>query len=275
MTRRYYSSRKRPGNLSLDDLYVKLQNLFLLFRDQSYFEQSGISENDYADSIKYEAALVLTFQPFPITKWTPGEVTEEHIFDTLEFLYDLASKPGEQVRMRDDTGFDYWSREFDKKAGGTDLRTKANAFLAEYNAGYELTEEGEIVELGAHGLQHILNAEIISYDEENVDSKVRSAIYKWRNRNSTVQDKKEAIREVADVFEWLKKTKRLSGVLDKKDESALFDIANNFAIRHHDPKQKTKYDRGIWYAWIFHFYLATYHACIRLLTKPEKGKKGG
>ena len=29
-----------------------------------------------------------------------------------------------------------------------------------------------------------------------------------------------------------------------------FDIANNFAIRHHDPKQKTNYDQTIWYAWI-------------------------
>jgi hypothetical protein len=79
---------------------------------------------------------------------------------------------------------------------------------------------------------------------------------------------------MADVFEWLKKAKNLAGVLDKKDESVIFDLANNFAVRHHNPNQKINYDRAIWYSWIFHFYLATYHAAVRLLIKHEKkGKK--
>jgi hypothetical protein len=68
----------------------------------------------------------------------------------------------------------------------------------------------------------------------------------------------------------LKKTKELSKILDRKDESALFELANNFAIRHHNPDQKTNYDRAIWYSWMFHFYLATYHAAIRLLIKHEQ-----
>jgi mannitol/fructose-specific phosphotransferase system IIA component (Ntr-type) len=99
---------------------------------------------------------------------------------------------------------------------------------------------------------------------------VRNAIAKWRNRHLSLSDKKEAIREMADVFEWLKKTQDLGSVLDRKDESAIFEIANSFAIRHHDPKQKTNYDRAIWYSWMFHFYLATYHAAIRLLIKKNK-----
>jgi hypothetical protein len=107
-----------------------------------------------------------------------------------------------------------------------------------------------------------------------VDSKVRDAIVKWRNRHLSLDEKKTAIREMADVFEWLKKAKNLAGVLDKKDESVIFDLANNFAVRHHNPNQKINYDRAIWYSWIFHFYLATYHAAVRLLIKHEKkGKK--
>ena len=81
---------------------------------------------------------------------------------------------------------------------------------------------------------------------------------------------KAAIRELADVFEWLKKSKELAKVLDKKDESAIFDLANNFAIRHHNPNQKANYDHAIWYSWIFHFYLATYQATIRLLMKHQQ-----
>lgn len=62
-------------------------------------------------------------------------------------------------------------------------------------------------------------------------------------------------------------------MLDSKDEAAIFELANNFAIRHHNPKQKTNYDQTIWFSWIFHFYLAIYHAAIRLLIKKETSKK--
>jgi len=55
----------------------------------------------------------------------------------------------------------------------------------------------------------------------------------------------------------------------------IFDLANNFAIRHHNPTQKSNYDKTIWYSWMFHFYLATYHAVIRLLIKKEKGDTQG
>ena len=75
---------------------------------------------------------------------------------------------------------------------------------------------------------------------------------------------------MADVFEWLRKSKKLEKALNKKDEAALFEIANKFAIRHHDPSQKTDYDVTIWHSWMFHFYLATYHAVIRMLLKVKR-----
>ena len=58
-----------------------------------------------------------------------------------------------------------------------------------------------------------------------------------------------------------------------RTEQACLQWINNFSIRHHDPSQKRGYDENIWYSWIFHFYLATYHAVIRLLQKYEKGTK--
>ena len=272
MTRRYYSSRIKPKSLTLEELYQKFQALYLLFRDKDFFKgKAGITKNILPEAIMHEAALDLSFQPFPITKWSPESTTEDHIFDTLEFLYDHVATPGEWVGMTDETGWNYGDYgSYNDATGQEEFRNRANAFLADYKTGFELTEEGIILARGTDGLQHILDAEIIPYDEENVDSKVRNAITKWRNRHLSLSEKKEAIRELADVFEWLKKTKELGTVLDGKDESALFDLANNFAIRHHNPSQKTNYDRTIWYSWIFHFYLATYHAAIRLLIKKEK-----
>ena len=174
--------------------------------------------------------------------------------------------------MTSPTGFQYSDYDtYDSEVGREEFREKANMFLADYRAGYELAKDGRILAATDSGLKHITEAEIVPYDAENVDNKVRNAILKWRNRNLSLSEKKEAIRELADVFEWLKKTKRFDSVLNSKDSAAIFDIANNFAIRHHNPQQKTNYDKSIWYSWMFHFYLATYHATVRLLLKENKG----
>jgi len=274
MTRRYFSSRKSPAALTLDELYFKFQHLYLLFMDREYFKgKAGITKTVLPDEIKHKAAVALSFQPFPISKWQENAITEDHIFETMEFLYDHVAKPGAWTSLTADNGFNYYDYDgYDEEAGKEEFREIANSFLCDYPMGYELIKDGTVLSMGADGLQHILDAEIVQYDEANVDSRVRGAILKWRNRHVTISEKKEAIRELTDVFEWLKKTKRLDRVLDKKDESAIFEIANSFGIRHHDPHQKTNYDRNIWYSWIFHFYLATYHAAIRLLIKKEKEK---
>lgn len=87
MKRRYYSSRTKPRSLTLEEFYWKFQNLYLLFRDKDYFKnKTGITKEHLPDAILHEAALYLSFQPFLITKWTPDNITEDHIFDTLEFL---------------------------------------------------------------------------------------------------------------------------------------------------------------------------------------------
>jgi len=270
-TRRYYTARNQPSGLTLDGLYRKLQYLYMLFLERDYFKAAGITKSVLPDVMKHKAALSLSFQMFPVTKWQPHDVTEDHIFDALEFLHDHVSRPGVFTEMTSETGFNYSDYDsYDEQAGRAEFRAQSNAFLVDYKSGFELTKEGVILALGADGLQHILDAKIVAYDEANVDSKVRDAIVKWRNRHLSLDDKKAAIRDLADVFEWLKKTKNLAKVLDGKDESAIFDIANNFAIRHHNPNQKTNYSQAIWYAWMFHFYLATYHAAIRLLIKHEQ-----
>ena len=274
MNRQYFSSRKGLRSLTLDQLYSNLQNLYLLLRDADCLkEKAHITTSDLPDTIRREAALALTFELFPIDKWSMADITEDHIFDAIEFLYDYVSKPGLRAWMIGETNYHYYDYgNYDGEAGRSDFRNKVNSFLVHYKSGYELAIDGMIQMRGTDGLQHILDADIIVFDELNVDSKVRKAIAKWKSRHVTQADMKESIRELADVFEWLKKTKRLDEVLDGRDSSALFEIANKFGIRHHDPKQKVNYDPAIWHSWIFHFYLATYHASIRLLIKQEQSQ---
>src|SRR5581483_6137525 len=121
LTRPYYSTRKTPQSLSHDQLYWKLRNLYLLAREKDYLKEAGITGNQISDNIKYEAAIALTFQLFPLTKWPENgvQVTEDHIFDALEFLYDHVSEP----RDWDNLAQEYLS--YDMKAGRGQFRAGA------------------------------------------------------------------------------------------------------------------------------------------------------
>ena len=50
----------------------------------------------------------------------------------------------------------------------------------------------------------------------------------------------------------------------RKDEAALFEIANKFALRHYNREQKNDYDKPIWLDWAFHVFLSTIRAVVRV-----------
>ena len=101
-----------------------------------------------------------------ISRWSQDDITEDHIFDVLEFLYDRVSKPGKLVPMSTETGWNYHDYEsYDSEAGQKEFKDSAKAFLADYKTGFELTKDGTVLAIGVGGLQHILDAEIIPYDE--------------------------------------------------------------------------------------------------------------
>ncbi|TFE19432.1 hypothetical protein [Cohnella luojiensis] len=228
-----------------------------------------ISQNTCTNA-NHRAMIEIRFMPFPIHKWEPTDITEDNIFDTIEFLYHHISKPGELEYITTETGFNYQDYiDYDAEQGKQEFRDEVNLIICDYGEGLELLSNGEIQAIGKHGLEEILNAEVPEYDYSNIDEKVKDAISKWKNRNLDINERKQAVVDLANVFEWLKKTEKLSQILDKKDENALFEIANNFSLRHHNPNQKSNYDKNIWYSWMFHFYLATYHAVIRSIKKKE------
>jgi len=208
---------------------------------------------------------------YPISRFL-GDYTEEDLFDILEFLHDYCSKGIESYTHT------CWEFEhsyeclhcttFDDKLGQKYFRDKINPILREYNDGYEISENGVILNLSPIGLDNLFEAIIPTDDNENIKIKIESAIFKFRKHKSTLDDRKEAIRELADVLEFLRP--KIKKYLVKKDEDALFTIANNFAIRHHDTNQQVDYDRPIWYSWIFYFYLSTLHAVLRIIEKEEK-----
>ena len=66
---------------------------------------------------------MLSFGPSPITKWPESTITEDHVFDAIEFLHDHVSKPGNWVELEFSLyGYD----SFDEEAGRAEFRDKTN-----------------------------------------------------------------------------------------------------------------------------------------------------
>lgn len=83
-------------------------------------------------------------------------------------------------------------------------------------------------------------------------------------------DRRDAVRDLADVLESLRSEAKT--VLTKRDEADLFNLANNFGIRHFNAQQKMEYDQDIWLSWMFYYYLATIHAVTRLIERSHVKK---
>lgn len=126
-TRRYYAARNQPAQLTLEAIYRKLRYLYLFFRDRDYFKEAGITKTEIPDQIKHKAALRLSFQMFPVTKWESHDVTEDHVFEALEFLHDHVSRPGLWTQMTSDTGYNYSDYDgYDESAGQSEFRKETN-----------------------------------------------------------------------------------------------------------------------------------------------------
>lgn len=267
------------AGFDLDTMRKLFREVFIYFEDEGYFQQSlgyeCVDEGFVAGSLgqSVESALLLALRKHELApiRQRIAFYEEDDLFDVIEFLFDHCAKPldrhyhsfsncGWHTNPTTDT--------FDRPAGQAEFRTKLTPLLEAYGQGYELSATGEVLTLADPGLAPLLDASLPSVDKDNVRARVEAAQAKFRRHRSTESERRDAIRDLADVLEFLRP--QLGDVLSNKDDAALFTIANNFAIRHHNVKQNSTYDKAIWYSWIFYFYLATIHAVVRLIEKKAK-----
>lgn len=195
--------------------------------------------------------------------------SEDDLFSVIEFLFDHISMPVSGTRHTyADCGM-HWDT-FSRRQGQEEFRTTMNVLLDRYGDGWELSGSGEIMERAPTGAEGLLTT-ALPHSDGNIQGRVQSAIIKFRKRQSTVDDRRDAVRDLADALEYLRP--QVNKVLTSKDSKDLYHIANNFGIRHHNPGQKIEYDLPIWLSWMFYYYLVTIHAVVRLIEKS--GQKIG
>jgi len=274
----YYSVRTgeicEGERFDLDTVRELFKTSFVYLEDQGYFQEglgyycvdAGFVPGSLGDDL--DGAILLELRKRNLTPIRDRIKTysEEDLFDIIEFLHEHCSKPTER-HFHDFSSCGWHCSRFNKAAGSTEYRERVNKVLALYDKGYELSADGEILELTTGGLKRLVDAPLPGADADNVTARVKNAERKFLRNRSSMDERRDAIRDLADVLEYLRP--RLKSVLTKGDENELFNVLNNFGIRHHRAGEKTDYDKPIFYSWLFHHYLAAIHAGVRLI---ERGK---
>lgn len=270
MARQYYSQRKGTNpnlkGLPLTDVLDLFVRVFVQLRADGYFDEAfgyvcvdaGEVDGKVRDP---ELEMLLTIRKKGL--WpVPDKASfyqEDDLFDVLEFLYQYVSKPIEGT-MHSFGGCGMHWETFNQVLGRKEFREKINGVLAHYRQRYELSPDGEVLHKPEAGFEPIFDADLPTSDK-NVLSRVTAATLQYRRHGSTLDDRRQAVRDLADVLEYLRP--KVKELLTSADEKDLFNIANNFGVRHHNDKQRTAYDTSIWLSWMFYFYLSTIHVVLR------------
>ena len=277
----YYSQRAgshpNPDGLGYVDILDLFKRVYLQLDDDGYFTEAfgfecvdaGRIEGSIRD-VGLEVLLsVRKNYLWPIAVQA-AVYSEDDLFDIIEFLYQHVSKPIDGTfHSWNDCGM-HWT-SFNKVEGQKEYRDRINRVLVHYEKKFELSVQGEVLTKAEPGFDRMLDADVPTSDSK-VGDRISAAVLRFRRHGSTFDDRRQAVRDLADVMEYLRP--QVKNLLSSSDESDLFNIANNFGIRHHNDRQKTGYDAQLWLPWMFYFYLSTTHVLLRKIEHAGKDAKG-
>jgi hypothetical protein len=275
MSRDYYNRRvgkdgERP-RLTLLDASSQLGAAWSFVEQQGYLQRAfgyhcvdqgdvaGVDGSDVRQVIYISTGIKIATS---VADFIRG-ADEVGMFTLTEFVHDHVAKPSDgagRFHSFSNCGWHYDCRgdRFDEAAARREWRDKVNTFLKFYETGYELSMRGEIVRIAPSGMDELVHTKTAAAVRDPDRAKVENAVRTFHLGRSTREQRKQAVRDLVDVLEYHRADvkKNLS-----KDEGDLFNIANNFALRHHNASQRDDYDDA-WLNWLFYVYLSTVHLVL-------------
>ncbi|MHA1929379.1 MAG: hypothetical protein ACTSV2_12460 [Candidatus Thorarchaeota archaeon] len=275
-TRRYYAHRKGHYPFlnfgQIKDLFVKDILNYMVF-EKHLLEAEGYRGHDSSmiGTWGRDIPSFILKQLQMVNIWPFRENIEKYdlttFFTVIEFIYDYVSIP--EIKKNKIISSK-------KDPARKDYRERVNELLTLYchrysdinrehhEIFYELSTEGEIREKVKNGFKKLVEEIPLTDDPENIDNKVRYAVSHFLRYGATKEEKKDAIRTLGDILEFLKK----SGIImPKPDDNDLFQILNRFSIRHHEKSQKSNYSLNEWYEFFFYLFLSSITVLLKLYIK--------
>jgi len=200
----------------------------------------------------------------------PENWDEDTFFGLVEVFHDLAVRPRER-NLHSYNGCGWHYSGFGTDTGRARYRWRVNRLLASAGVGLRLAEDGEdtgrLVRTVDDARTDLVERALAAPSETGGD-RVQHAIARFRQRGATAEDKRMAVIALFGVLEQRSVLLKATEQITSKDESDLFNIANNFALRHHDVQQKRDYD-PIFLDWMFWWYLAAIEVTNQVLARDR------
>jgi hypothetical protein len=254
-------------------LSLRFQQIIRDLESHGYFERAFPSgcEDDGDTDTSIDPSFVLA-ERIGITDLWPLQASRERwdpatdrdlFYDLVEALHDLVARP------RSRSYHSYWRHwhygEFSTPSGQTLYRWRVNRILAIAGMDVQLADSGEdvgrLVRVFDDGRDELV--ERFAGVESDQDAR-RHAVALFRSRTSDREAKRSAVVALGRLLE--ERRALLKTHLLRRDEAALFQIANEFDLRHNKADQRGDYDDA-YLDWIFWWYLTTVELTDRLLAQ--------
>lgn len=193
---------------------------------------------------------------------------DDVLYAVIEYLLDQAQRPRtREVHSFGDCGWHY--ADHNKESGGVVYRGTVNELLDRYNVGLRLgskgSEKGRLIRYAGLRLDELAD-ELSEAPDDSDETLIADAIHLYRARASSMVQRRAALTQLANYVEKHRQTSK-AGEFTRGDESDLFNIFNNFAIRHGKSVQKDDYGDEF-LDWVFWTSLGA----IKLLKELNKRK---
>jgi hypothetical protein len=191
------------------------------------------------------------------------EYIEEILFTVIEILYDHIAD------------YNYQTRELIKEEPRKEFQEHINSILKFYKDGYYLEPtQGFILSVPNEPIKKLLEVDVTELFEDETLEQFRTAVRLYYRFDTDSEMKKNAIKTLAGILEPIRK--KLKDVLNKEyginknnHDKLIFDIVNNFDIRHNNGSQWKNYDKVIWHDWMMHYYTSVIIAYYKLMKTKE------
>ncbi|MFC5211945.1 hypothetical protein ACFPM0_37210 [Pseudonocardia sulfidoxydans] len=205
----------------------------------------------------------------------PENWDEDTFYGLIEVFHDLAARPRER-HFHSYSGCGWHYDVFNTDSGRALYRWRINRLLDRAGVQLRLADTGEdtgrLVRVTDPGRADLLERALTTHradDDTGVTERVRHAVSLYRRRDSTEHDKRSAVIALAGILE--ERRELIRAEVGRKDEGALFTLANEFAVRHQRRGQQGDYDPAF-LDWMFWWYLGTVELTETILARqPEAG----
>ena len=252
MARKHFSQREgRAPAITVQDFAYRFYNIFESFVADGYFNRLNLGvlyEGSVSKKLKRDLAIAFSHRSHEMTPTENNllNMNRDSIFDLIEFLSDYVSEPlSARLQRISDSGIPV-ENALEK------WRESVNEFLWQLDPPHNLTANKEIEILPpSAGLRRLVDDH--ASPSRDTRERVDHACRLFLKRGATVHDRRSALKDLADVLEPMRND--LNAYIGNKEANKLFDIANNYGIRHNN-REQMELDEN--YArWFFYSVLAT------------------